>query len=90
MNALSGYPWDEDNETRVAALSATGEFLRTNADCALLAKLIVIAEADKDVMQSFAVDALERALGDSDNPSTQTGTVINQARARHTAECSSA
>lgn len=64
LEALRGQPWDVEDEARVSAISASGEYLAGNSDCDVLARLIETAESDEfSHMRGFGLEALARALG---------------------------
>ncbi|TBL45338.1 hypothetical protein EYA84_00730 [Verrucosispora sp. SN26_14.1] len=65
VKALNGMEWDSLDELKQAAISATGEYLRSASDQFLLDKIIKLAESyEFDLSGRFAVEALARALGE--------------------------
>ncbi len=66
IEALRGYSWDESEEVRDAAISASGELLATARDCGLLKELLRIAQDEADQLTTrLSLEALARATGAS-------------------------
>lgn len=62
---LGGVEWDIFDEARHAAISSSGEYLKSEGDCGLFGALLRIARDDEsDLSRRFAVESLARALGE--------------------------
>lgn len=61
---LRGVSWDIFDEVRMAAISASGEYLRSRRDCSMLRNLLANTEAGDSDIARFAVEAVARALGE--------------------------
>ena len=66
LGAMSGFSWDEDNDVKIGAVTAAGEYLRESHDPEVLASIIKIARTNDpmDPIGQAAVEGLSRALGD--------------------------
>lgn len=60
-----GVDWDDEDDVRLVALSATGELVRTTGDHELLSDLLAIAaDSGEDILvRDTAFDAIARAVG---------------------------